>query len=314
MLKTDLSTSQTPSGPIAVLADGSMLHMPGVFDYQDYRAYLKDWLFWKKQVQPGYSAAIFARKAGIKAHTLLGMVIRGERNLSFDTIRHFGKGLGLTHAELTYFEKLVLFNQARGSEDKAHYFNQVFNAARGSAKQIHVLHDHAEYFSHWYVVAVRELVVLDGFDPDPEWICRKLKRKITRKQAQEAWETVLRLGLVDKLEPTAPGEPVRYALKNPLINVDSNHANFVLRKFHREFLKRADEAIDGEPIQERELSSDTLALSAEDAAALRQQIRDFSRRIHEMFPSSGAPKTELVALNMQLLSLTHDLTPKGEER
>jgi uncharacterized protein (TIGR02147 family) len=281
--------------------------MPSVFDYQDYRAFLKDWLFWKKQVQPGYSATIFARKAGIKAHTLLGMVIRGERNLSFETIRHFGKGLGLSQPELAYLEKLVLFNQARTSEDKAHYFQQVFSASRGQAKDMRVLHDYSDYFSSWHVVAIRELVELKGFSPDPEWICRKLKRKITRKQAQEGWETVVRLGLVEQVEG-------RYQLKDRNIDVNLNHASFVMRKFQRDQLKRAEEAIDGEPMNERDLHSVTLAVCEEDMTMIRTQVKEYGRKLLETFPRTDAPKTHLIAVNLQMLTLTETEAPQGEEK
>lgn len=304
MLKTETTntsenTATTGSTPVAVMVNGQIVRMPSVFDFQDYRRFLKEWLFWKKQVQPGYSATIFARKAGIKAHTLLGMVIRGERNLSFETIRHFGKGVGLSQPELSYLEKLVLFNQARTSEDKAHYFKSLFSSARGQTKDIRNLRDHADYFAHWYVVAIRELVVLKDFNPDPEWISRKLKRKVTRKQAQEAWETVVRLGLVEQIDGV-------FRMTDQRIDVDTGHANFVLRKFHREYLRRAEEAIDGEPIHERELSSITLAVSPEDLAAIRTQVKEFRRKLHESFPSTDATKTDLIAVNLQMLTLTQE--------
>jgi uncharacterized protein (TIGR02147 family) len=308
------AASTSGAGPVAVMVDGQVVRMPSVFDYQDYRTFLKEWLFWKKQVQPGYSATIFARKAGIKAHTLLGMVIRGERNLSFETIRHFGKGLGLTQPELAYLEKLVLFNQARTSEDKAHYFNQVFSASRGQAKDMRVLHDYSDYFASWYVVAIRELVELSDFNPDAEWISRKLKRKITRKQAQEAWETVVRLGLVEKVEPTQEGGAATYRLKDQNIDVDLNHASFVMRKFHREHLKRAEEAIDGEPMMDRELHSATLAVSAEDLAMVRAQVKEYCRKLLETFPRSSAPKTHLIAVNLQMLTLTQTQENPGSEK
>ena len=76
--------------------------MPSVFDYQDYRAFLKDWLFWKKQVQPGYSAAIFARKAGIKAHTAArhGDSRRAQPQLRVDSPLREGFGPAAARARI----------------------------------------------------------------------------------------------------------------------------------------------------------------------------------------------------------------------
>ena len=72
---------------------------PDVYAFQDFRAYLTAWFQWKKQVQPHYSGAIFAKKAGFNSHTLLGMVIRGQRNLSATSIRAFCRALGLKGKE-----------------------------------------------------------------------------------------------------------------------------------------------------------------------------------------------------------------------
>ena len=105
---------------------------PEVYAFQDFRAYLTAWFQWKKQVQPQYSGAIFAKKAGFNSHTLLGMVIRGQRNLSATSIRAFCRALGLKAKEAIYFEKLVLLNQARNSDDQAYYFEQLQQVTRAS--------------------------------------------------------------------------------------------------------------------------------------------------------------------------------------
>jgi hypothetical protein len=98
---------------------------PDVFVYDDYRRYLSDWLRWKKSMQPHYSGAIFAKKAGLNSHTLLGMVMRGQRNLSPTSIRCFCRALSLKGKEGTFFEKLVLLNQAKNPEDRAYYLEQL---------------------------------------------------------------------------------------------------------------------------------------------------------------------------------------------
>lgn len=105
---------------------------PDVYAYRDYRRFLTDWFAWKKSVQPHYSGALFAKKAGFNSHTLLGMVIRGQRNLSPTSIRAFCRALGFKAQEGTYFEKLVLFNQARNPQDQAYYQAQLSAAAEDS--------------------------------------------------------------------------------------------------------------------------------------------------------------------------------------
>src|SRR5690242_6188056 len=71
----------------------SSAQRPDIYDFQDYREFLKTWFEWKKTIQPEYSGAVFSKMAGMNSHTLLGMVIRKKRNLSYQSIRNFTKAL-----------------------------------------------------------------------------------------------------------------------------------------------------------------------------------------------------------------------------
>ena len=283
----------------------SPLGAPHIFDYRDFRSFLKDWFGWKKQVSRGYSGATFARKAGLQSHTLLGMVIRGERNVGYHTIRSFTKALSLKGREKIFFEKLVLFNQAETSEDRSDFFEQLVSLAEGSGREILTqLKDYARYLSHWYVAAVHELVLLEDFKADPEWISAKLKRKITKKEAAEAWDILLSLGMV-RLDPASG----RFAQIHVVMDFDSGEVNFAIRNFHKEFLDRAREAVDGEPIEERELSSLTLAVAQEDLPGLREKVKEFRKHINLIYTKknetrqTGKPD-RVVSVNMQLLVLS----------
>lgn len=284
-----------------VLPGAQQIKAPSLFSCLDYREFLSEWFSARKKLQPGYSGALFAKKAGIGSHTLLGMVIRGERNLSPATTRAFIRALGLKGRDALYFEKLVLFNQSKNSDDRAYYFEQLSSMTDGRAgenKLITQIQNHAAYLSHWYVVAIRELVALEDFVADPEWISKKLKKKVTRKQAEEAWKLLLDLGMVE------PAENGRHRIAHPSIDIDPGLIDFAIRNYHKEYLNRARDAIDGEPLEERELSSMTLSLSEEDVVLLRERIKEFRKKLNAEFPVSRAPRTKVVAVNLQALILT----------
>lgn len=283
---------------------------PELFGCLNYRKYLADWFACRKKLQPSYSGALFAKKAGIGSHTLLGMVIRGDRNLSAATIRAFIRALGLKGREALYFEKLVLFNQSKKSEDRSYYFEQLCSVTSNSPREILTrIQDHASYLSHWYIVAIRELVAVEGFRADPEWIAGKLKNKITKKQAQEAWELLLKIGMVQAEENG------HFRIVSPAIDIDPGTVDFAIRGFHREYLARVGEAIDGESIEERELSSMTLAVSEGDFALLRERIKEFRKKLNTEFPTGSDSRTKVVAVNFQALVLTgNEENKKGERK
>jgi uncharacterized protein (TIGR02147 family) len=187
---------------------------PVIFSYQDYRQFLKNWFAWKKEVQPRYSGALFAKKAGLGSAALLGMVIRGERNLSYETIRAFTLPLHLKGREKAYFEKLVLFNQSKKSEDRTDFFEQLVSLSQGSGSgTLTKLKDYARYLSRWYIVVIRELVLLPEFQPNPEWITEKLKKKITKREAESAWKILLDLGMVKQNPSTGRFEQIESSLE-----------------------------------------------------------------------------------------------------
>jgi len=292
-----------PPQPIAGLKPGASL--PELYTYQDYRKFLKDWLQHRKQIQSEYSGALFAKKAGFQSHTLLGMVIRGERNLSYTAIRSFAKALNLKAREKIYFEKLVLFNQSKNSQEKADFFEELVSLSQSAGKNLLTqLKDYAKCISHWYVTAVHELVLLPDFKADPSWMSKKLKGKISKKEAGEAWDILLNLGLV-KLNPATN----HFEQAHPAMDFDPGMVDFAIRNFHKEFLERAKSAIDQESLAERELSSLTLAVSEEDLPDLREKIKEFRKQLNLIYSKGSESKKakHVISLNMQLLVLTEGL-------
>lgn len=273
---------------------------PSVFDFKNYREYLAAWFEWRKEVQSNYSGALFAKKAGLASHTLLGMVIRGQRNLSYSTMRAFARALALKSRELKYFEHLVFFNQAKTAEDKSFHLEQLRASGGTRGELVTKFADYADYLSHWYIVAIREMIHLADFDRTPEWIAKRLKGKITPKQAEAALQTLLRLKLIEEDPQTR-----RLNVLSPSLDIEPGVVDFAVRNFHKEYLERTREAIDHEPIDERELSSFTLCVSDAQLELLKTRIRDFRKQLNQEFFGNGKDtRSHVVAINTQALILT----------
>ncbi|MGE0763925.1 MAG: TIGR02147 family protein [Bdellovibrionales bacterium] len=289
--------------PVAVAA-------PNVLNYMDYREFLRDWLQWKKNTSPHYSGTLFATKAGISSHNLLGMVIRGERNLGLSTIHGFIKACSLKSHSALYFERLVVYCQSKDSIERAEIFEQLVQLGKKrGVENLKSLQNYSQYLTGWHVVAIRELVHLKDFQNDPEWISIKLKRKISRRQAEAAMETLKTLGLIewDSLLN-------RYVNKEANLDIDVSKVDFRIRNFHRNYMERAQESIDGEAIGERSLSSLTIAVSAADLQRLRERINEFRKQLNVEFSDSQNDKDHVVAVNTQFLILTESNTPESKKK
>jgi uncharacterized protein (TIGR02147 family) len=105
-----------------------------------------------------------------------------------------------------------------------------------------------------------------------------------------------------------------YFLPEPKIDIDPGQIDFAIRQFHKDFLERAKDAIDGEPFDERELSSLVLSVAQEDVERLKERVREFRKSLNREFPVSKEAVTEAVAINMQLLVLTKTSEKTKEKR
>ena len=60
--------------------------LPSVFEYLDYRTFLRDHYTASKQLKPQYSFRYFSRRAGLSSSNFLKLVMDGKRNLGAETV------------------------------------------------------------------------------------------------------------------------------------------------------------------------------------------------------------------------------------
>jgi uncharacterized protein (TIGR02147 family) len=78
---------------------------PDVFQFTDYREFLKGFYEWKK-AQGEFSHRVFAHRAGLKSSSFLRLVLTGKRNLSPDGITKFNIGLGFKRWSISIKPKI----------------------------------------------------------------------------------------------------------------------------------------------------------------------------------------------------------------
>lgn len=89
-----------------------------LFDYKDYRAFLKDWFVASKKLSRSFSHRSFAKKAGFQTSNFLMLVIKDQRNLTEQSLEKVIQGLELNKQEQDFFRNLVFLNQSSSHDDK----------------------------------------------------------------------------------------------------------------------------------------------------------------------------------------------------
>jgi uncharacterized protein (TIGR02147 family) len=247
-----------------------------IFEYLDYRDFLKDYYNAKKEANPAFSLRVFSDKIGFKAKDFISRVMNGDKNLSSQSIPKVASGLRLGKHETEFFIALVKFNQAETTEERNGAFEEmqaVLKVVRFAEKQ-HLL-GHAQYmvYSHWRHLTIRSLIGMYGFDGDYEALARRVHPRITAEEAKASVKLLEDCMLIKK------GKNGKYALTENAITTGDRTSKLALRGFHQDCLKLAADSIDRDPPGTRHISGLTLGISQEGYERIVERINAFRKEI-----------------------------------
>lgn len=275
---------------------------PDVFDYLDYRAYLRE-LYRVRKAGGSFSYRAFSLRAKLKSPNYLKLVIDGERNLTHPMAGRFAAACGLTGQAAAFFCELVSFGQAAGIDER----NEIYQRLRGyreyrEANQLLIAAD--EYHSRWYLPAIRELALVTDFQADPDWIAERLVPRIKPSEAQFALEVLCQLRML------VPDEHGRLVQGNALVTSGAETAGLHMVNYHRTMMALASESLDRIHHQQRDISGVTLCLGPEGLEMIKRAIVRFRRELLDLSEQEKAPE-QVVQLNFQLFPLSRSREVKA---
>jgi uncharacterized protein (TIGR02147 family) len=273
-----------------------------VFRYLNFRAFLD--AYYKARKKKGYSFRAFSRRVGLSSPNYLKLVIQGKRNLTPDMARRFAEACRLHGEAAEYFQKLVGFNQAKTSEERMLFYEQLRSFKRyRSAQKLEMAH--AAYHSNWYLPAIRELVARDDFQDDPQWIAEQLIPPIAVREAKQALEVLIHLGLLER------DEHDHLCLGTPVLTTGPETAGLHIRTYHQCMMTQAAQSMETIPATERDISSLTLCLGPSGLKTLKRRIQAFRAELIKLAESDPQPR-QVVQLNFQLFPLSANPDQKKE--
>ncbi len=269
--------------------------MASVFDYSDYRQFLKDYYEQHKALNPSFSYRYLSQKAGINSAPFYKFIFEGKRNLTKATILKTCVALKLNDREAEYFENLVFFNQAKTVAEKNHFFERLVEKQRhrSAAK---VREDQFEYFSEWYHCVVRELVCMADFKDDYVKLAKSLHPVITPREAAKSVKLLLSLGFLKKVNG-------RFCQSDPVLSTGYGLASHQVVNFQIEMLHKAIEAFDRCKQYERLTSATTLAVSQQTYEKMVEKLRTMRTELLEMARGDDCPDS-VYELTVNLFPLT----------
>lgn len=278
-------------------------HRPNIFEYSDYRLYLRDYYVAEKARRPAFSYRYFARRAGHTSPNFLKLVIEGKRNLGPASVTAFARALELDTEEASFFAELVAYGQAKNDADKTKHMTRI-TAARNFRKAGRIEGQLFEYLAHWYLPAIRELVGRPDFQEDPKWIAKELVPQITAKKAADGLKVLANLGLVRRMPDG------RLERGDPSWTTGPEPSSKIVDAFHQQMLTLATDAIQKFPPEERTLSSLVVCVKTATLTEIRRRLTSFQQELLALCDADEEPEV-VYQVGMQLFPLSRGRSAEG---
>lgn len=271
-----------------------------VFEFDDYREYLRHFFETSKALNRRYSLRSFSDKLGFQSKDFIMRIMKGEKNLAPTSILKIANNLQMDENEASYFEALVLYGQASNEEDRKQYHERMESIVATYKFTQQMLLTRAyqyEVYSHWYYSAIRSIIGMFGFDGDYKALGEKLTPSISEEQARNSVDLLERVGLIKK---DLNGN---WILTNPAISTGDKVIQQAFTNYHKESLALAADSITNAAPGERNISSVTLGISEESYKKIVKCLSEFRKKI-SMIANEDEKGGRVFQMNMQIFPLS----------
>ena len=261
-----------------------------IFDFKDYRAYLKSYI--KNLPRKGRGELSKISKHLRVNTTLLSQIMSGLRDFSAEQAYSMSLYLGHVELEMDYFSLMVQIQRA-GTADLKMHLEKKMEAIKAEALKLFKRishekrlnnHERSIFYSSWIYSAVHLFTSLDEKGATIDEICRRFK--LHKQKAIEITQFLLSTGLCTenmgrfsmRVQSTFVEKDSPYLLKH--------HSNWRIKAIQK-----------SESLSDRELMySGQFSLSREDFTVLREKLTALLNEFNKIVRASKAE--EIASLNV----------------
>jgi uncharacterized protein (TIGR02147 family) len=268
--------------------------LPDIFRYSDFRLFLADYYRARKFEDPKFSHRFIQDKVRAGSAGWFADICAGRINLSSGHAAGLLKMMKLDPRQEDYFEALVGMAQAGTMEEKNRWMRRIL-----SFKEIRsdvVGAEKFEFYSHWHYSAVREALFFVDFTGDFQALAQRFHPPLKKEQVKAAIALLQRLEMVRK-DAHGRLRPVATTIKKDPAFKSLHAANFL-----KAGMDLAIQALDNLDKDSRDMSSLTLALSAEGFAEARAEVKALRKKLLALAERETRPD-KVYQCNFQMFPL-----------
>lgn len=274
---------------------GVVVNIPSnIYNFSDYRDFLKDRYRQLKEADPVFSFRHFSKQAGFGSPNYLKLVMDRKRNLSFEAIAKFARGLRLDNHEAEFFRYMVEANQCEQPAKK-----QVFEAKLTYLRELFkvktLIPELYDYYHDWYHSAIREMIKKSRIKNEPAVIAQSLAPSISQEQARDSVELLTKLKFVTVapdgwLEAQEPS------------HIDTKSIELAQKIHYEQMAELATQSLYTQGPETQDYGAITLSLPPDKVAELKERLHQIIAQVSN--GQSHNPSDAVYQLNIQLFALT----------
>jgi uncharacterized protein (TIGR02147 family) len=268
--------------------------MKNIFEYLDYKLYLRELFEEKKRESPNFSHRSLMQKLSLRAPGHILFIIQGKRRLTQDIALRLANYLKLGKKETDYLLALVQYTNAKTPSEKQYSFEEILTLRMRTSAKVPV--SGYRFYEKWYYGAIRASLDVEQFSGDYAHVAASLCPPITPAEAKQAIELLLEIGMAIQDE-TGTVRPVEAS-----ISTGDAWQSATISHLQRQFIELAKESIDRVGKKDRDISNLTVTVSEETFEVIKKKVRDFRSQIMAMACAEQSPD-RVLQVNIQLFPL-----------
>ena len=261
--------------------------MQSIFDYSNYREFLKDHYEDQKSKKTGFTYARFSVKAGLGSPNYYKLVMDGQKKLTAVNLVKFSIALKLEDQQRDFFEALVHLNQANSKFECDYYAEKLkrIRELKSGLLSKRVLEEYEfESISSWTYHAVMLLTNLRSFRESPRWISKKLYGLVSESEVAAILSRLEAIGL---LKRDSSG---KISQTHKRINTRPDLKRQSIQTFYQGLLGRAAKAMMIETPENREFGAYMVGISPTQMPELKKRVREFMSDLNEWALQNNDPQ------------------------
>lgn len=244
--------------------------MVNLFEYTDYRVWLKEWFQERKKTDSWVSYRQLGGRIGVDPG-YLSHVMHSAAHLSEDDLPALAKEAKLDKGQSEYLVELVRFNKAKKPKEIAERFSRL---AQLRGLQITSLSERQYlFYARWHHMAVRLALSMSPFTDDWGALSKQMTFPLEKTELQASVELLLELGLASRSKKGV------VELSERFVSTGDEWKTLAVRGYQLQSMEMAARALLELPKEERDISTVSLTLPASEFPLLQEKIREFRQSL-----------------------------------